>query len=130
MQGRTWTILNAAMLLVFVFSAVVQMNDPDPLVWVAMYGAAAFACVLALMRRGHWSYPALVSVVSLVWVATYAPRVLGRVPFGSMFGAWEMADTGIEEARETYGLMIVAVWMVVLAVRTARAAKTHAASAR
>jgi hypothetical protein len=38
--------------------------------------------------------------------------VLGAVGFMEMFGAWEMKSTGIEEEREMYGLLIIAMWMI------------------
>ena len=41
MQGRVWTLANGIMLLMFLFSTVVQLNDPDPLTWMAVYAAAA-----------------------------------------------------------------------------------------
>jgi hypothetical protein len=40
-----------------------------------------------------------------------------------MFGAWEMKDTGVEESREMYGLLIVAGWMVVLTIANRRSGK-------
>ena len=110
-------IANAVMLAAFALSVVVQINDPDPLVWIAIYGCAAVACLLALLGRGHWSYPAILAAVASVWAARIAPRVVGAVPVSDMFGAFEMESVAIEESREMYGLLIVAVWMAVLAWR-------------
>jgi hypothetical protein len=42
--------------------------------------------------------------------------VFGKIPFGDMFGAFEMKNTGIEESREMYGLLLVAIWMGAVAV--------------
>jgi hypothetical protein len=105
------------MLLVFAFSTAVQVNDPDPLRWVAVYGLAAVVCLLSLAGRVPWWPPALLCLVALALAATLAPRVLGRVPLRDMFGAFEMRDTGVEESREMYGLLIVAAWMAVVAAR-------------
>ena len=105
------------MLLLFTLGAVVQVNDPDPVRWIAMYALAAAACLLSLLRRVHWTLPALLSAVALAWALTLAPRVVGRVPFREMFGAFEMRSVGIEESREMYGLLIIAAWMAVLALR-------------
>jgi hypothetical protein len=33
----------------------------------------------------------------------------------SLFAEWEMRDVRVEEAREMYGLAIVAAWMTVIA---------------
>lgn len=112
------------MLVMFVFSMIVQYNDPDPWVWMPVYAAAAAACGLELTRTLKWWFPALVAVGSVVWAATIAPHVFGQVPFMDMFSAWEMKNAGIEESREMYGLLIVAVWMVVLAVVNRSAARS------
>lgn len=114
---RAWTVMNGVFAALFVVGAAVQVNDPDPLPWMAVYGLAAAACVAAGLRRGHRALPALVALGAVAWAATLAPRVVGRVEFLSMFGAFEMESVAIEEAREMYGLLLVAGWMVVLALR-------------
>lgn len=120
---RVWRAADALMLLVFAFSAVVQVNDPDPLRWIAVYGLATVACWLSLVGRVRRWFPASVGVIALAWAATLAPRVLGRVPLRDVFGAFEMRDTGVEETREMYGLLIVTVWMGVVAVRAPRVSR-------
>jgi transmembrane protein TMEM220 len=110
------------MLVLFTLGAAVQLNDPDPVRWIAVYALAAAACLLSLLRRIHWALPALLCAVALTWAATLAPRVVGRVPFRDMFGAFEMRNVGVEESREMYGLLIIAAWMAVLALRARPAA--------
>jgi len=104
------------MAALFVFAAAVQYNDPDPLRWMAIYLAAAAACVLAVLRRLPRWLPAMVGLAALVWAATLSPHVLGRVGMGEMVQAWEMKDVRVEEGREMYGLLIVVGWMAVLAL--------------
>ncbi len=115
--AAAWKVADALFLLMFVFSVVVQVNDPDPLAWMAMYGAAAIACLLSLLGRVPWWFAVLVGLVALGWAATLAPRVLGNVPFLSMFAEFEMKDIGVEESREMYGLLIIAGWMAVIGHR-------------
>jgi len=117
---KAWRWTNVVMLLAFVFSVLVQFNDTDSLVWIAIYGVAAAACGLELSGRGGVGLPGATAIFALAWAAQLAPGVLGQVPFSEMFGAWEMNDVGVEESREMYGLLIVAAWMTVLAVRAAR----------
>ena len=38
--------LNWIFFLIFLLGAVLQFNDPDPVIWMAMWGAAAGACLL------------------------------------------------------------------------------------
>ena len=125
--SRAWRAADVFMLLVFAFSVIVQLNDPDPIRWMAVYGLAAMACAQSLADRVRWWFPALVAGVAVAWLVTIAPRVLGRVPFIDMFGSFEMRDVGIEEAREMYGLVIVAAWMATVAARARRVTGTRAA---
>ena len=113
-----WTAANVIMLLAFLFSVAVQYNDPDPLRWMAVYGAAAAVCCAELVRRTRLGYPLAVALVALGWAATIAPRVLGVVRFADMFAEFEMKNAGVEESREMYGLLIVAVWMGLVALAT------------
>lgn len=115
-----WRTADALMLVAFALSVLVQLNDPDPLRWIAIYGLSSVACVFALVGRGHWLFPATVGALAAGWAAAIAPRVVGAVPFLDMFSAFEMANVGIEESREMYGLLIVAIWMGVLALRMVR----------
>lgn len=112
-----WKIADALFLLMFAFSVIVQYNDPDPLTWMAIYGAAAVACVLSLVGKLPWWYAVLVGVIALAWAATIAPRVMGQVPFLDMFAEFEMKDIGVEESREMYGLLMIGGWMAVLGHR-------------
>jgi hypothetical protein len=115
--GRTlWTVANGVMLLAFVFSVIVQFNDPDPFVWAAIYAAAALVCAFELRRRTHPLVSAGIAAVALTWAATIAPRILGNVRFSTMFAEFEMANTGIEESREMYGLVFIALWMIAVAI--------------
>ena len=114
-MARAWTIANAVMLVAFVFSVIVQFNDPDPFLWAAIYALAAIVCGLEIRRRTSAWLPAILAAGCCVWAATLAPRVIGQVPFASMFAEFEMADSGIEESREMYGLLLIALWMIAVA---------------
>jgi hypothetical protein len=109
-------VANLIAALLFGASMAVQINDPDPLPWMAIYGGAAIIALLECTRRVRPVFPALLSVTALGWAATIAPRVIGRVPFADMFGAFEMENVGVEESREMYGLLLVALWMAAVAL--------------
>ena len=49
-----WKVADVLFLLMFAFSVVVQVNDPDPLAWMVIYGAAALACLLSLLGKLPW----------------------------------------------------------------------------
>jgi hypothetical protein len=117
LDGPVWKVVDGLFLLMFVFSAIVQVNDPDPWLWMAIYGAAGAACLFSLVGRLNWWFPVLVGIVALAWAATIAPRVVGQVPFTDMFAEFEMKDIGVEESREMYGLLLIGGWMGVLGHR-------------
>jgi hypothetical protein len=109
-------VANVVAAVLFAASVVVQVNDPDPLPWMGIYGAAAIIALLECTRQVRPVFPALLSITALGWAATIAPRVIGKVPFAEMFGAFEMKNVGVEESREMYGLLLVALWMAAVAL--------------
>jgi Transmembrane family 220, helix len=113
--------LNAGMALLFLFAAVVQYNDPDPLRWVAIYGAACVASIRAAAGRPfHPAFATGIAAVALIWSLAIMFPGQGGAAYRHMFDAWEMTAANVEEARETVGLLIVAAWMAALAVRRPR----------
>lgn len=116
MKPKLWNAINAVMLVAFLFSIAVQYNDPDPIRWITIYGLAAVACVFDMRRRHRWIFPAAIAVIALAWAIVIEPHVAGRVHLPELFESFEMKDDTVEQAREMGGLMIVAGWMIVLAV--------------
>ena len=119
MKTRIWKGLNLLMLLMFVFSVVVQYNDPDPWLWMAIYALAALACLQELLwNDNHLVVPAAVGAIALVWAISLLPRVIGKVRIRELFAQFEMkGDLMVEVAREAGGLLIVAVWMQAIVIR-------------
>ena len=113
--------LNRAMCALFLLAVVVQLNDPDPARWVAIYGAALAACLIVAWRgRVAAALPVVVAVVALLWSVGIAGGGPAAAVYAHMFDAWEMQSAPVEEAREASGLLIVAAWMLVLAARQFR----------
>jgi hypothetical protein len=113
-------ILNLLMAAVFLFGAIVQINDPDPFLWIVIYLAAAAASYLANDRPTDIRPPAAVAAAALLWAGLIALQASGRAPFLELFAEWEMRDEVVEETREIYGLLFIAGWMLVLTVRAFR----------
>jgi len=44
-------LFNIAFIIVFLLSAALQYNDPDPFLWIPMYVYGAVVCYLALQHR-------------------------------------------------------------------------------
>ncbi|HYM81621.1 MAG TPA: transmembrane 220 family protein [Candidatus Limnocylindria bacterium] len=110
-------ILCGVMAVLYLFSVVVQYNDPDPFQWIALYLSGALLSALAAkgQPRFPWIVPTLIGVVALIWGLSLLPGVWGRVGFGELFQEFEMESALVEQARETTALLFTAGWMGVLA---------------
>ena len=108
--------VNYVMSLSFLFSVIVQYNDPDPLVWMGIYGAAMIACILFTLGKLPSFLPIMVGVVALVWMLSLTSQVIGKVGFSELFQAFEMKDERIEVGREFGGLLIIVFWMMALSM--------------
>jgi hypothetical protein len=95
---------------VFLTSAALQFNDPDPLIWVFVYSAAAAMCV-AWERQ--WLSERIPIVVTLVSAASAAGILAGApvdIDISTALTDWGMSASGSEEIREVGGLILVALW--------------------
>jgi len=110
------------MSLVFVASAVVQWNDPDPFVWMALYGSAALLAALVASGRDPRWRPALEAAVfagCVFFVLALAPALFeARV---EAVTSLRMQSAGDERVRELGGSVIVLLYAATLVVRRARA---------
>ena len=105
----------AILTLAFVVFALLQLNDPDPIGWTAIYGAAAVAWGLAAAGRPVWPLGAAVGVVAGAWAASMAAEVIAGGKLRDLAGTMGPGSSA-EEAREFLGLVIVAVAMAALVI--------------
>jgi hypothetical protein len=116
--------VNYFFLLIFLLCVVVQYNDPDPLAWMAVYGAAFVCCILFAVRKLPFYLPAVVGLVSLIWAILILPDVWGlTIPIKEVFATIHMLSPGVEEVREMGGLLIVSFWMFVLFLKSKMSGK-------
>jgi hypothetical protein len=111
----------AVMTAFFVGCAALQLNDPDPAGWMAIYLATAAASALLLLKQARAALVVAVPVaaVAIIWGASLAPA-LGRTSLSDAFGHMGMVDMNAEEAREAIGLFITAVWAMVVGLSARR----------
>lgn len=112
-------VFNLLFFILFVVSAVLQYNDPDPFLWIPIYLVAAAACWLGF--RGKF-YPKIYLGVSLVYLV-YALILFfekdGVIDWmtkhnaENIAGAMKAETPWIEDTREFFGLVImIAVLMI------------------
>ena len=109
-----FAVFNALFLLAFLLSAAVQYNDPDAMIWIAIYLVAAYMCIARFRKRQPRWLPPTLLVISLVWVGTLLPNIIGQVSPAEIVESISMRTHEVEEAREIGGLMLVAIWSGVL----------------
>lgn len=121
-------IVNIVVTLWFLSNAAVQFNDPDPLLWVAIYGTVAIIAGLAVFTRFYLPLIAVTLAVCLGGSLYLLPSVLELFLHhepGDLISGMSPDRPYVEEARESLGLLIAAaalVYFLVLAIRQRRLA--------
>ena len=98
-------------ILMFVVAGL-QFNDPDPVPWVAVYGACGMTWLLrALHREVVFLEMALLGVL-IFWMGALSHGVMGLIEVGSigdMFASMSDDTPYVELAREFFGLAMTAI---------------------
>jgi hypothetical protein len=112
-------VFNLIFCLLFVFSAVLQYNDPDPYLWIPIYMYGAVLCWLAF-RNKYYPKAYLIGILVYLGYAIYL--------FFTKDGVWDwitkhkaedIAATmkaekpWIEDTREFFGLLILIVVLLI-----------------
>ncbi|MGC1244436.1 MAG: transmembrane 220 family protein [Chryseosolibacter sp.] len=103
-------ILNLLFAILFIVFAFVQINDPDPVVWILIYGAMAVTCILAAFRQYY--YPLLIGllVIYAAYSFVFFPGVVEWLHSADKSLLFDdiakMQYPYIEESREFLGLSI------------------------
>jgi hypothetical protein len=108
-----------AMAAVLAGFAVLQYNDPDALIWIGLYGAAATTTLIALKSLGESS-----SVLDLlIYNDAALLYLIGAVWIWPADGSYWLES---EEKRESLGLLITSAWMAFLLLQASRYTKATA----
>jgi hypothetical protein len=107
--------LAAIMTALFLFAASLQLNDPDPLRWIALYGAASALSVAEVLGRTRFRVALLAALGFAAGALVGLPELLrARAEAFTSFHMQSLAD---EVARESLGLLLCALWSGLLAWR-------------
>ena len=114
-ESKSLTILNILMAALFLAASGLQYNDPDMYKWIFIYGGAAFSSILWFSGYFKKAIPLAVLLVALLWAGFLFPDILDQGLFvDQSMETFTMTNTGVEQAREFGGLMIVVIWMGIL----------------
>lgn len=95
----------------FVVSAVLQYNDPDALVWMAIWGIAALISFAFAMNKVSFAVTLIMGILCFAgFFYLYPPKFEGFE-----IGAGDIVN--IELGREAFGLLIIAIVMFVYTLR-------------
>lgn len=122
-------IVNSLLALMFVAFAFVQVNDPDPILWILIYGVMAVFSVMAIFEYYIPTFLYVLAVGYAVYLIILFPGMMDwyNSPDRSLLfdDLAKMQYTYIEEAREFLGLFICEIVLalyIILARRSSRAA--------
>jgi len=103
-------ILHAFLALMFVAFAALQLNDPDPYLWIPIYIVMVVVCALAYLGKFYPKIMILLTVVYALLCVYYFPGVnewLHLEDKSQLFdNIAKMEHPFIEESREFLGLLI------------------------
>ena len=103
-------IFNLVLAVMFVAFAFVQINDPDPVVWISIYGILAVTCIMAAF--GRYYYYVLIGLLvlyagySLIYFSGVLEWLRSDDKTMLFSNLAKMQFPYIEEAREYLGLII------------------------
>ncbi|MCA0933326.1 transmembrane 220 family protein [Lutimonas saemankumensis] len=101
--------INWFFLLIFSFFTYVQFNDPDPYIWVLIYGSVAILFGLSsLIKVPVWVLKILIAVISIIAVfhLEFFYDWLISEEKSELFGEMVYTKPYIEGTREFFGLLI------------------------
>jgi len=103
-------VINFILALLFLVFAFVQINDPDPIVWILIYGNMAVLSVLAMFRMRFVYWIVATMVIYLIYASLLINGALEwfQSPDRSLLfdDLAKMQYPYIEETREFLGLLI------------------------
>ena len=103
-------ILNLVLAVLFVVFASVQINDPDPVIWILIYGAMAVTCILAAFQRYYLAVLIILLILFTGYSIVYLDGVREWIRSDDKSMLFDdiakMQYPYIEESREFLGLLI------------------------
>lgn len=102
-------------ILFFLFAAV-QYNDPDPWVWIVIYGTVSILSFLHWKDKISGKLLLLFCVGFFAATLSYAPEIIAwaQKGFPNIAGEMKTENPHIELVRETLGLAISCVCLFIL----------------
>lgn len=114
------TITKAVLSLIFILFAVVQLNDPDPIIWFSIYLFTAVLCLLSIFRKLPQALLYGYGLVLIFYAAVHLEFAIQWILSenkSELFGEMQKDKNYLEGTREFMGLLIVILTVVYLIVQ-------------
>ncbi len=110
-------IIHLLLALMFFAFAGLQFNDPDPLLWIAIYSAMTVLCALAAFGKYYFKVMLVLAAGYLIYMVILYPGLVDWLRSSDRSLLFDdiakMQYPFIEESREFLGLLICEVVLVV-----------------
>ena len=111
------SILNAALTLIFLLFALVQLNDPDSAIWFSIYLLTAVLCAVSIFREVPLALLYGFGLVMLFYAAMHLEFAIEWIMSedkSELFGEMQEDKYYLEGTREFLGLLIALAALVFL----------------
>jgi hypothetical protein len=120
-------IVNFLLAVLFLLFAFLQVNDPDPVIWILIYGAMAVFCVMAMFEFYPQMMLIATTAIYILYSLWYAPGTWEWLRSENKAALFDdlakMQYPYVEEAREFLGLLICIVVLALYIVRSRKIRK-------
>lgn len=119
-------IVNFTLAVMFLIFAFVQVNDPDPVIWILIYGAMAVLSIMAIFQFYPKKIIIGLLVLYVIYSFIYIPGVIEWLKQDNKELLFDdiakMQFPYIEQAREFLGLFICIIVLISFTIRSRRIA--------
>ena len=109
--SRTRKIVNIFLFVLFAVFALMQLNDPDPVIWVSIYGIVAAICLISNYREIPRLVIIIIAVLLLIYAGFHFSLFLDYLQIedkSELFGEMVYEKPYLEGTREFLGLAMAA----------------------
>lgn len=104
-------IIHFILAAIFSLFAIVQYNDPDPVLWILIYGSVAILAALKLYMKQVNFRPLILTIIGILslYALVHIPgfiEYLRKPDKGELFGTMIYDRPWIEQTREFLGLLL------------------------
>ena len=107
-----YRIISIFLVLLFLFCALVQLNDPDPIFWFVTYILVSLVHWEAVHKRYYRRLSLLAALLSFAGFLWFWPD-----QYRGVAGVMKTDVPQIEEARESLGLLLISLSLFFVAAR-------------